>query len=77
MEKMLSTREVKDILSERVGLDYTIQHITYLIARGYFPGSVKGPGRTSRWRIPESGLEYFIDSVKRESTKKLNKQRTP
>ena len=76
MEKMLSTREVKDILSEQVGLDYTIQHITYLIARGYFPGAVKGPGRTSRWRIPQSGFDHFIESVKRESTKKIESAST-
>jgi len=64
MPKMLSTRQVQEELHKRVNLDYSLQHISYLIKQGCFPGSVKGLAKNSHWRIPESALEAFIASIK-------------
>ena len=59
MSKMLSTREVRKALAD-VGLSYTIEHISHMIRKGYFPGAVKGPGVTSRWRVPKESVDNFI-----------------
>jgi len=61
MPKMLSTREVQKAL-EKEGLQYTIEHISHMIRKGYFPGAVKGPAKNSPWRIPEESLQEFIDT---------------
>ncbi len=59
MTKMLSTREVQKVLAD-AGLSYSIEHISRMIKKGYFPGAVKGPGVTSRWRIPQKSVDEFI-----------------
>ncbi len=64
MQRMLTTREVQQELRNRVNLNYTLQHITYLINQGRFPGAIKGPAKNSRWQIPESAVDYFISTLK-------------
>ena len=61
MSKMLSTRDVQKALAEE-GLQYTIEHISHMIRKGYFPGAVKGPAKNSPWRIPEESLQEFIET---------------
>ena len=61
MPKMLSTKEVQKALAE-AGVSYTVEYISYLIRKGYFPGAVKGPSRNSPWNIPEASLNDFIDN---------------
>ena len=61
MTKMLSTREVQKALAE-AGVSYTVEYISNLIRKGYFPGAVKGPSRNSPWNIPEESLQEFIDT---------------
>jgi len=61
MSKMFSTREIKKALEE-VGLEYSKEHISYMIRQGYFPGAVKGPAINSRWRIPEESVQKFIET---------------
>ena len=64
MQKMLTTRQVKEILREQVNLDYTIQHISYLINQGWFPGAIKGPAKNAHWQIPEAAVDHFISTLK-------------
>jgi hypothetical protein len=64
MQKMLTTRQVKGELRKRVNLDYSLQHISYLINQGRFPGAVKGPAKNSRWQIPESAVDHFVSTLK-------------
>ncbi len=66
MSKTLSTRDIKNRLDEE-GLPYSIQHISYLIKQGYFPGAIKGPGISGRWRVPENSVENFIADLKTKS----------
>jgi len=68
MQKMLTTRQVQAELRRRVNLSYSLQHISYLINQGRFPGAVKGPAKNSHWQIPESALEHFISTLKVSST---------
>jgi len=58
MPKTLSTRDIKNRLDEE-GLPYSIQHISYLIKRGHFPGAIKGPGVSGRWRSVEHTCYSF------------------
>jgi len=68
MPKTLSTRDIKNRLDEE-GLPYSIQHISYLIKRGHFPGAIKGPGVSGRWRVPKESVEKFITALKEKSEK--------
>jgi len=61
MATMLSTKELQQAL-EKVGLDYTKEHLSYMIRQGYFPGAVKGPAINSPWRIPEASVQRFIET---------------
>lgn len=61
MVRMLSTHEVRDALA-KVGLTYSIEHVIYMVRKGYFPGAIKGPGKTSPWRIPEESVKQFIET---------------
>ena len=68
MPKTLSTRDIKNRLDAE-GLPYSIQHISYLIKRGHFPGAIKGPGISGRWHVPEESVEKFIATLKEKSVK--------
>ena len=61
MAKMLSTKEVREALAE-IGLTYTIEHVIYMVRNGYFPGAIKGRGKTSPWRVPEESVQKFIET---------------
>jgi len=64
--KYLTTTEVANIL------DVTLATVVNLIKRGRFPGAYKvDPGTKSIWRIPQSGLDAFLEARKQSETKSV------
>ena len=67
-QTMLSTRQVANILHDRLGVSYTSHYLSRLAARGEFPGAMRGStSRYARWNIPESAVDDWIKRVQAAS----------